>query len=73
VQCTPSEIEERTALLSLTTNDPNHSTVTYPLECIGIGARYDSIPKPDSILKIDIKADNPTTVNITISEKGTKK
>lgn len=36
LSCTPTAVALRTATLTLTTNDPNHATVTYNLECPGI-------------------------------------
>ncbi len=71
VQCAPNEIRERTALLSLTTNDPNYPTVTYPLKCIGIGARYDSNPKPESTLDMgNNKLGHSSTTDLIILEVG---
>lgn len=42
VQCLPSAPGTRTAQLELTTNDPDHSSLTYPLTCQGTQAGYSS-------------------------------
>ncbi|NJO14603.1 MAG: choice-of-anchor D domain-containing protein [Thioploca sp.] len=36
IQCLPQEVGNQTAQLLFTTNDPKHSTVTYPLTCTGL-------------------------------------
>jgi hypothetical protein len=36
IQCLPPEVGNQTAQLQLTTNDPNHSTITYLLTCTGL-------------------------------------
>ncbi len=36
--CTPAALGNRTATLTLSTNDPNHASVTYNLSCKGVSA-----------------------------------
>ncbi|MEK8017725.1 MAG: cadherin domain-containing protein, partial [Candidatus Parabeggiatoa sp.] len=64
---------ERTATLTLKTNDPNQSTVTYPLSCLGTGAGpvYASEPEPNTPLTIGGAVVNTTiTTELIISEAG---
>jgi hypothetical protein len=46
IRCRPSAVGLRTATLTLTTNDPVAPTVSYPLECTGLGSIYASTPLP---------------------------
>jgi len=74
VQCTPSEVGLRTAILTLTTNDPNYSSVTYSLSCTGEKGEpaYDSVPTPGSRfrLKVNDELGNPTSSLLTVLEVG---
>jgi len=74
VQCTPSEVGLRTAILTLTTNDPNYSSVTYSLICTGEKGEpaYDSVPPPGSslTLKVNDELGNPTSSLLTVFEVG---
>jgi len=74
VQCTPSEVGLRTAILTLTTNDPNYSSVTYSLSCTGEKGEpaYDSVPTPGSRfrLKVNDELGNPTSSLLTVFEVG---
>lgn len=40
VQCNPTAAEPLNATLQLTTNDPNHATLMYPLQCIGVSPNF---------------------------------
>ena len=44
ITCTPSKVGSRTGKLKITTNDPNMSTVTRNLSCIGEGVTFNSTP-----------------------------
>ncbi len=73
VRCTPSDIGDRSATLSFSTNDPNQSTVTYPLNCSGtsIGPVYASEPEPNTPLSIGAAVVNTAiTTELLISEAG---
>jgi Leucine-rich repeat (LRR) protein len=73
IQCTPSNTDELSATLTLTTNDPYQPTVTYPLKCEGIGPIYRSEPEPDSILVMranDEFGTSTTTATITVFNHG---
>ena len=73
MKCTPREKGERTATLTLTTNDPNQSTVTYPLSCSGtsVGPIYASEPEPNTPLSIGAAVVNTAiTTELLISEAG---
>jgi len=73
VRCTPSDIGDRSATLSFSTNDPNQSTVTYPLSCSGtsVGPVYASEPEPNTPLTIGAAVVNTAiTTELLISEAG---
>jgi len=73
IKCTPREKAERTATLTLTTNDPNQSTVTYPLSCLGtgVGPVYASEPEPNTPLTIGAAIVNTAIMTeLIISEAG---
>ncbi|HAI68024.1 MAG TPA: hypothetical protein DCM38_01140, partial [Gammaproteobacteria bacterium] len=69
LHCLPSEIGERTADLTITTNDPERITVKYRLKCEGIGSIYDSQPEPGSTLTLG-SDDSTLSAIITVSNSG---
>jgi Leucine-rich repeat (LRR) protein len=72
LKCTPREKGERTATLTLTTNDPNQPTVSYPLTCLGesVGPLYASEPEPNTPLTGAAIVNTSSTMTLIISEVG---
>ncbi len=72
VHCIPRALGTRTATLSLMTNDPAQPTVTYPLQCLGLGTPgYSSVPAPESTLAFGrSQVGTAITQSLTIQETG---
>jgi len=72
VHCIPRALGTRTATLSLITNDPARPTVTYPLQCLGLGTPgYSSVPAPERTLPFGRSlVGTALTQSLTIQETG---
>jgi len=69
LQCTPSQAGVRTANLILTSNDPQHSLITYQLQCRG--QQYASLPLSDNILDLGSQAvGKPKTAELLVQNIG---
>ncbi|MDY6993014.1 MAG: choice-of-anchor D domain-containing protein, partial [Pseudomonadota bacterium] len=71
VRCSPSEIGLRTATLTLNSNDPDNSVVSYDLECLNEynlqedNVASDADSSPDNSKCIEIQPENVTNVTKT--------
>ncbi|WP_353572336.1 choice-of-anchor D domain-containing protein [Candidatus Albibeggiatoa sp. nov. BB20] len=71
VTCTPTEVGERTATISIKTNDITNATNDYTLKCTGKGAIYESGPDPgDSLSFGSGQPGVDSTRNISIYNTG---
>ncbi len=73
VQCTPSATGARTATLTLLTNDPTQTNVSYNLSCTGLAPAtpgYGSAPPVGSTITISTSQSVVGTSIVTVSETG---
>jgi 6-phosphogluconolactonase (cycloisomerase 2 family) len=63
ITCTPSDFGVRTATLTLATNDPTQSTVSYTLVCEGIAPPSPPLATPGSLNLLGL--DSPELINET--------
>jgi outer membrane biosynthesis protein TonB len=72
IRCRPSAVGLRTATLTLTTNDPLAPTVSYPLECTGLGSIYASTPLPanSTINFASVLVGTSVSIDLTIENQG---
>lgn len=74
IQCKPSAVGTRSAILTLQTNDPNWPKVNYPLTCVGIElvSGLTTLPQPGSTLFVPVDdLSNPGTLALTLLQTGT--
>jgi hypothetical protein len=70
VQCHPQIVGIRHTSLFLKTNDPSQLSVRYPFTCEGVDIAYDSKPSPGGTLNLSSVVGEPSTVVLTILERG---
>jgi hypothetical protein len=71
-RCRPSAVGLRSATLTLTTNDPSHPTVSYPLECTGLGPIFVSTPLPanSTVNFAGVLVGTSVSIDLTIENQG---